>query len=130
MYTSAFFCLKEMFKKIMFFKHYYMSIVGCYYSVVFQCMNVTSTDFYPFSFLLKCLWVIFHFWLLRIKQIWIFFGSTRVWTQDLILGRQAVYHLSHSTSPFCVGYFWDRVFQTILFCLFVRLVWDVESGFL
>jgi hypothetical protein len=23
--------------------------------------------------------------------------------------RQVLYHLSHSTSPFCSGYFWDRV---------------------
>jgi hypothetical protein len=27
--------------------------------------------------------------------------------------RQALYHLSHSIIPFCVGYFWDRVLWTI-----------------
>jgi hypothetical protein len=32
------------------------------------------------------------------------FCSTRVWT-----AMQALYHLSHTTSPFCSGYFGDRV---------------------
>jgi hypothetical protein len=29
-----------------------------------------------------------------------------------MLARQALYHLSHSTSP-CAGYFWNRVSQTV-----------------
>jgi hypothetical protein len=39
----------------------------------------------------------------------LFFLSARDWTQGLVLARQAHYHLSLSTSPLCVGYFWDRV---------------------
>jgi hypothetical protein len=31
------------------------------------------------------------------------------WTQGLMLATQALYHLSYSASPLCVGYFWDRV---------------------
>jgi hypothetical protein len=38
-----------------------------------------------------------------------FFGSTGAWTWGLGLARQVLYHLSHSASPFCVGYFWGRV---------------------
>jgi hypothetical protein len=38
-----------------------------------------------------------------------FLGITRVWNQDLVLARQAHYHLSHTPSPFCSGYFWDRI---------------------
>jgi hypothetical protein len=34
---------------------------------------------------------------------------TGAWTQGPVLARQALYHLSHSTSPFCIGYFWDMV---------------------
>jgi hypothetical protein len=38
------------------------------------------------------------------------FFSTGVWSQGLILARQALYHLIHSSSSFfCVGYFQDRV---------------------
>jgi hypothetical protein len=31
------------------------------------------------------------------------------WTQGLALTKQVLYHLNHTTSPFCNGYFWDRV---------------------
>jgi hypothetical protein len=34
--------------------------------------------------------------------------STGGWSQGLTLARQASFHLSHSISLFCVGYFWDR----------------------
>jgi hypothetical protein len=36
-------------------------------------------------------------------------GGTGGWIQGLMLARQACYHLSHSASPFHVGYFWDSV---------------------
>jgi hypothetical protein len=36
-------------------------------------------------------------------------GSTGRWMQGLVLARQVFYHLSHASSPFCIGYFWDRV---------------------
>jgi hypothetical protein len=42
-----------------------------------------------------------------------FSGGIRVWTQGLKLARQVLYNLSHTSSPFCVGYFQDRVSQTI-----------------
>jgi hypothetical protein len=42
-----------------------------------------------------------------------FFGSTAVWIQGLTLARQVLYHLSHSSSLFSVGYFWDRFLWTI-----------------
>jgi hypothetical protein len=38
-----------------------------------------------------------------------FSSSTRVWTPGLTLARQGLYHLSHSTSPFYLGYFEDRI---------------------
>jgi hypothetical protein len=39
-----------------------------------------------------------------------FFCSTGDWTQDLILARLALYHLSHASSPLCFsfgGFFWQ-----------------------
>jgi hypothetical protein len=35
------------------------------------------------------------------------------WTQGFTLGKHVLYHTSHFTSLFCVGYFQDRVSQTI-----------------
>jgi hypothetical protein len=35
-----------------------------------------------------------------------FFAGTRVWMQS---ANQELYLLSHTSSPFCFGYFWDRV---------------------
>jgi hypothetical protein len=32
-----------------------------------------------------------------------FFGGSRVWTQNFMLARQALYHLSHPSNPFCSG---------------------------
>jgi hypothetical protein len=32
-------------------------------------------------------------------------GSTEIWTQGLMLDRQILYHLHHSSSPFCFSYF-------------------------
>jgi hypothetical protein len=41
-------------------------------------------------------------------------GGTAIWIQGFALAREALYHLSHSASPFCVGYFGNKV---LLFCL-------------
>jgi hypothetical protein len=35
-----------------------------------------------------------------------------VWTQDFSLAKQALYH-SRASSPFCSGYFWDRILWII-----------------
>jgi hypothetical protein len=43
---------------------------------------------------------------------WVFF-ETRVWTQDLVFAKWVLCHLSHSSSPFCSGYFGDVISQTI-----------------
>jgi hypothetical protein len=37
-----------------------------------------------------------------------FFGGIGVCTQGSVLVRQVLYHLSHSSGPFCFGYFGDR----------------------
>jgi hypothetical protein len=37
------------------------------------------------------------------------FSRTGIWIWSLELARQIFYQLSHSASPFCIGYFWDRV---------------------
>jgi hypothetical protein len=39
--------------------------------------------------------------------------GTGNWTQSLTLARQAFYHLSHSSTPFYVEYFLDRVLGTL-----------------
>jgi hypothetical protein len=49
--------------------------------------------------------------------IFFFCGGTRVPTQGFILAKQglakqALYHLSHTSSPFCPGYFGDGVLRT------------------
>jgi hypothetical protein len=31
------------------------------------------------------------------------------WTQGFVLAKQVLYHLSHTSSPFCCGYFGDGV---------------------
>jgi hypothetical protein len=36
-----------------------------------------------------------------------------IWTQDLTLTKQAVYCLSHTSSPFCSGYFGYGILWTI-----------------
>jgi hypothetical protein len=40
-------------------------------------------------------------------------GGTRVWTQCFVLGRQLIYLLSYTYSPFFFGYFQDRILGTI-----------------
>jgi hypothetical protein len=48
--------------------------------------------------------------------LWV--GGTDIWTQSFTAGKQLLYWLSHISSPFCSGYFWDGVLQTIcLVCL-------------
>jgi hypothetical protein len=42
-----------------------------------------------------------------------FFLQDWVWTQGSTFAKQAFYCLSHTSSPFCSGYFGDGVFQTI-----------------
>jgi hypothetical protein len=50
-----------------------------------------------------------HFLTMSVKTLKNFFGGTRVWTQGLALIRNALYHLSHSASPFCFVYFWGSL---------------------
>jgi hypothetical protein len=38
---------------------------------------------------------------------------TGVWTQGFTLAKQAFYDLSHTSSPFCSGYFRDGISQSI-----------------
>jgi hypothetical protein len=42
-----------------------------------------------------------------------FIGGTGVWSQDCMLRKQALYCLSHTSSPFCFDYFGDMVLWTI-----------------
>jgi hypothetical protein len=42
-----------------------------------------------------------------------FLIETGFWTQVLTLPNQALYHFSHTTSPFCFGYFGDGILWTI-----------------
>jgi hypothetical protein len=43
-----------------------------------------------------------------------FMIGSRVWTQGSTPARQMLYRLSHVSSPFCCGYFWDK---SLTFCL-------------
>jgi hypothetical protein len=73
------------------------------------------------GFLLNFLWGIIYLilrcWSTNFKNssilYFFFFCSSGDCTQGFILARQAFYCLSRSTSPFCTGYFGDKV---LLFC--------------
>jgi hypothetical protein len=49
-----------------------------------------------------CVWSCHHF-----------FCGTGVWTQGFVLTTQALFCLSHTTSPFCSVYFGDGVWRTM-----------------
>jgi hypothetical protein len=44
---------------------------------------------------------------------WFFWWDWGVWTQAFILAKQSLYHLSHSSSPLCSGFFWMWILWTI-----------------
>jgi hypothetical protein len=46
-------------------------------------------------------------------SVFFFFYGTGTWTQCFVLAKQALYHLSWTSSPFCYGYFGDGLSQTI-----------------
>jgi hypothetical protein len=50
------------------------------------------------------------FHLFYLISVFNFFG---VWTQGFMLIKEAFYHLSHTSSPFCSGYFGDGISRTI-----------------
>jgi hypothetical protein len=52
---------------------------------------------------------IFFFLSILLFFSFLFFGAIGLWTQGLMIPRHKYYHLSHAPSPFCSGYFWDRV---------------------
>jgi hypothetical protein len=52
-------------------------------------------------------------------QHFFYFGGTRVWTWGFVVARLVLYHISHTSSPLCSGYFEDRV------SFFPGLAWTV-----
>jgi hypothetical protein len=46
-----------------------------------------------------------------LREDYLLGGSTGDWTpfQNFSLARKALYSLSYTSTPFCFGYFWDRV---------------------
>jgi hypothetical protein len=82
---------------------------------------ISSSDFSFFFFLvmgfrLRALCLVGRHpttWTIPPAFFFFFFGGTEIWTQGFMLAKQALYHLSHTCSPFCCGYFGDRVSQTI-----------------
>jgi hypothetical protein len=75
----------------------------CLYPLILvSSFSITSWDFYQ---VLVC---VFYFFL---KFFFFFKGVMGL--HSGLHSRQAFYHLSHFTSLFCVGYFWDMVLQTI-----------------
>jgi hypothetical protein len=44
-----------------------------------------------------------------ILYLFLLMGVVEVWMYSLMFARQALDHVSHSTCPICIGYFWDRV---------------------
>jgi hypothetical protein len=58
-----------------------------------------------------CLWL--FSWGFEGQFFFFFFCGTEIWMQGFTLAKQALYWLSHTTSPFCSGYFGDGVFRTL-----------------
>jgi hypothetical protein len=65
-----------------------------------------------------------------------FFCGTGVWAQVFALARQAIYHLHHTSSPFCSGYSGDRKLlfaqtsldsYTPILCFLPSLEWQVHT---
>jgi hypothetical protein len=56
-------------------------------------------------------------WLLPLRMgtfnNFFFFDGAGVWTQGFVFAKQELYPLSHTSSPFCFGYFGDGISQTI-----------------
>jgi hypothetical protein len=86
-----------------------------------RCPFLVSTFTWKVNFFYICLalWILnkilknnFYFILLSLA-IGSFFCGTGVWTQGFVLAKQVLYYLSHASSPFCSGYFEDRIFWTI-----------------
>jgi hypothetical protein len=48
---------------------------------------------------------------------------TGVWTQGFVLARQALHCLSHSPSPFCIGYFQHRSLELQVVILLISASW-------
>jgi hypothetical protein len=53
-------------------------------------------------------------WNIYLGLLLIFIYLIIIWTQSLGLARQVLYHLNHTPSAFCFGYFWNRVFHLFL----------------
>jgi hypothetical protein len=88
----------------------FMHVVGVHTGFMTHCVSVVS-GVSPLSFLilfesslfnlLVCInicQILFSFYLFIF--LFIFICGIRVWTQDLMLARQALYHLHHSTNTF------------------------------
>jgi hypothetical protein len=54
-----------------------------------------------------------NFWASNWTFLLIFFGGTGIWIQGFVLPNQVFYCLSHTSNPFCSGYSWNEVSQTI-----------------
>jgi hypothetical protein len=98
----------------------------CIYSDGIIWFGPSSCEYGAVHLLICLYWTILAFqgWIPLHHGEWsiylfIYFGGTGEWTQDFTLARQA-YHLSHCTSPFCVGYFWDRSY------FMPELVWNCD----
>jgi hypothetical protein len=54
-----------------------------------------------------------YIWFFKCARVFFSFCGTEVWIQGFVLAKQALNCLSHSSSPFCSGYFGNGVLQTI-----------------
>jgi hypothetical protein len=66
-------------------------------------------------------------YLIIVWYLFVCMYGTGVWTQDFMLATQAVYHLSHTSSPFCSGYFGEGASQTIQFVQTSLKLWSSRS---
>jgi hypothetical protein len=97
-------------------------ITECSAAISFPCINPLEllSDPGTHSPLNKFM-VGFHIWVLwvgpepglflfvRFLFLFMCFGGARVGTQGFTLAKQELYLLSHTSSPFCSGYFGDGV---------------------
>jgi hypothetical protein len=76
-----------------------------------SCYIVVITTFEDFLLLLasSAIHLIINKFAYLFIYLFIYLGVTGVWTQGSTLAKQALYCLSHTSTPFCSGYFGDGV---------------------
>jgi hypothetical protein len=81
------------------------SILLILISIIRICVVVYRLETYYLCHFLLLLWMLFYFKNSLHKVLFSPPCGSKVWTQGLVPDRKALYHLSHTHSPFCFSFF-------------------------